>query len=81
MKGIAIDPNVAFGKPCVVGTRIPVYMVLELVEAGLSFDQIIADYYPDLTREDIQNCIGYAVNIIKNEDIHLEGEVLSAVPG
>jgi len=81
MKGITIDPNVAFGKPCVAGTRIPVYMVLELVEAGQSFDQIIADYYPALTREDIQNCIGYAVNIIKNEEIYLAGEALSAIPG
>jgi uncharacterized protein (DUF433 family) len=81
MKGIAINPRVAFGKPCVAGTRIPVYMVLELVEAGLSFEQIITDYYPALTKEDIQNCIQYAISLVKNEDIHLVSEALSAVPG
>jgi uncharacterized protein (DUF433 family) len=80
MKGITIDLKVAFGKPCVAGTRIPVYMVLELVEAGLSFDQIMADYYPVLTKEDIQNCIQYAIDIVKNEDIHLVGEAASAIP-
>jgi uncharacterized protein (DUF433 family) len=81
MKGITVNPKVAFGKPCVAGTRIPIYMVLELVEAGLSFDQIVADYYPALTKEDIQNCIQYAINLVKNEDIHLMSEVSSAVPG
>ena len=81
MKGITINPRVAWGKPCVGGTRIPVYMVLELVEAGLNFDQIIADYYPALTQEDIQNCIQYAINLVKNEDIHLISEVPGAVPG
>jgi uncharacterized protein (DUF433 family) len=81
MKGITIDPKVAFGKPCVADTRIPVYMVLELVEAGLTFDQIISDYYPALTKEGIQNCVQYAIHIVKNEDIHLVGEALSAIPG
>ena len=44
---IEIDPNIHFGKPCVAGTRIPVMDVLELVREGLSFDQIIRDYYPE----------------------------------
>ena len=48
---ITIDPGVHFAKPCVAGTRIPVEAVIELVEAGLSFDQIRKDYYPDLTEE------------------------------
>jgi uncharacterized protein (DUF433 family) len=81
MKGITIDPNIALGKPCIAGTRIPVYTVLELVEAGLSFDQIISDYYPALTQKDIQNCIQYAIDIVNNEDIHLVGEAVSAIPG
>lgn len=81
MRGITVNPAVAFGKPCIAGTRIPVYMVLELVEAGLSFEQIISDYYPALTKEDIQDCIQYAINLVKNEDIYLVSEGLSAVPG
>jgi uncharacterized protein (DUF433 family) len=45
---IAVDPKVHFGKPCVAGTRITVQGVLELLDEGLSFGEIIRDYYPDL---------------------------------
>ena len=68
---IAVHPMVHFGKPCVTGTRIPVQNVLELVREGLPFAQIIADYYPDLEREDIQACIQYAIDTLAVEDIHL----------
>ena len=54
---IAVNPNIHFGKPCVVGTRIPVQSILELVREGLSFQEIIQDYYPDLQLEDIRACI------------------------
>jgi uncharacterized protein (DUF433 family) len=58
---ISVNPQIHFGKPCVAGTRVPVQNVLELVREGLSFSQIIADYYPDLTVEDIQACLQYAI--------------------
>ena len=45
--------------------------VLELVETGLSFEDILRDYYPDLEMEDIQACIHYAIEIIAVEDIHI----------
>ena len=51
---IDINPAIHFGKPCVAGTRIPVQSVLEVVREGIPFDQIVRDYYPDLTIEDIQ---------------------------
>ena len=50
---ITVDPEVHFGKPCVAGTRTTVQSVLELLDEDLSFDEIIRDYYPDLTPEDI----------------------------
>jgi uncharacterized protein (DUF433 family) len=68
---IAIHPNIHFGKPCVAGTRIPVQNVLELVGEGLSFADIRRDYYPDLEDEDIKACIGYAIDVIAIEDIHI----------
>ena len=43
---ISVNPNVHFGKPCVAGTRITVENVLELVSEGLSFEEMIRDYYP-----------------------------------
>jgi uncharacterized protein (DUF433 family) len=68
---ITVHGDVHFGKPCVAGTRIPVQNVLELVREGLAFDAIVRDYYPDLTSEDIQACVQYAIDIVGSEEIHL----------
>ena len=71
MERITVDPAIHFGKPCVAGTRITVQSVLELLDEGLSFDDIIADYYPDLTVDDIRACLQYATALVSNEDIYL----------
>ncbi len=71
MDRISVDPTIHFGKPCVAGTRITVQSVLELLNEGLSFETIIQDYYPDLSIEDIQACIQYAIAVVAAEDIHL----------
>lgn len=68
---IEVNPNIHFGKPCIAGTRIPVISVLELVSEGLSFQEIMQDYYPDLQVEDIRACIRYAIDVIAAEDIHI----------
>jgi uncharacterized protein (DUF433 family) len=68
---IAVDPKIHFGKPCVAGTRIPVHDVLELVQEGLSFADIMRDYYPELAADDIRACIQYALEIIAAEDLHV----------
>ena len=68
---IAVKPQIHSGKPCVAGTRIPVQSVLELVREGLTFAEIIRDYYPDLQPEDIRACIQYAIDIVAVEDIRL----------
>jgi uncharacterized protein (DUF433 family) len=68
---IVVDPNLHFGKPCVAGTRITVQNVLELVREGVSFSEIIETFYPDLTIEDIQACIQYAIDVVAVEDIHI----------
>jgi uncharacterized protein (DUF433 family) len=68
---IAVNPQIHFGKPCVAGTRIPVQSVLELVREGIPFAEIIRDYYPNLTPEDIRACVQYAIDVVAVEDIHL----------
>lgn len=68
---IVVDPLVHFGKPCVAGTRITVQNVLELVNEDLSFEEIVGDYYPDLSAEDIHACLQYAIALVAAEDIHL----------
>ena len=69
---IVVDPKIHFGKPSVAGTRITVQSVLELLDEGLSFREIIQDYYPELTVEDIRACIQYAIALVAAEDIHIK---------
>lgn len=71
MERIIVDPQIHFGKPVVKGTRITVQNVLELVNEGLSFDQIMQDYYPDLKKDDIHACLQYAIALVAAEDIHI----------
>jgi uncharacterized protein (DUF433 family) len=56
---ITVDPAVRSGKPCIRGTRITVYDVLEYLAGGMSEDEILVDF-PDLTREDIRACLSFA---------------------
>jgi uncharacterized protein (DUF433 family) len=65
---ISIDPNICHGQPCITGTRIMVYLILELLEAGVMPEQLIKDYYPQLTREDIEACLHYAVSLIRDTE-------------
>ena len=69
---IEVKLGVHFGKPCVSGTRIPVQDVLELVRDGIPFEQIVRDYYPNLSTQDIQACIQYAMDVVDVEDVHID---------
>ncbi len=65
---IQVDPKICHGQPCVKGTRVMVYLVLELLEAGLTSDQIVQDYYPQLTKQDIEACLHYAASLIRDTE-------------
>jgi uncharacterized protein (DUF433 family) len=56
---ITFNPGQCGGRPCVRGMRIRVKDVLDLVAAGVSNAEILADY-PDLEAEDIKACLEYA---------------------
>ncbi len=71
MSRISVDTTVHFGQPCVAGTRIPVYCVLELVQEGIPFEEIVQKYYPDITVEDVKACVQYATALVKTEEVHL----------
>jgi len=61
---ISVNPNICHGQPCFTGTRIMVYLVLELLEAGDTPEQILASY-PQLTKDHIQAALHYAAEVIK----------------
>jgi uncharacterized protein (DUF433 family) len=56
---ITIDPAICHGKPCIRGLRYPVEMLLELLSAGMTFEQILADY-SDLDRDDLLAVLSFA---------------------
>ena len=60
---ITHNPEQCGGKPCIRGMRIRVRDVLELYAAGLSSEQILADY-PDLEPADLSAALDYAAREI-----------------
>jgi uncharacterized protein (DUF433 family) len=58
---ITIEPDKRSGQPCVRGLRLTVQDVLEYLAAGMSVDEIVADF-PDLTAEDIRACLAFAAD-------------------
>lgn len=69
---IIIDPEIHFGKPCVAGTRVLVENVLELIEEGIPFQEIVDRYYPALEIEDVKACAKYATELVRDEEISLQ---------
>ena len=68
LERINIDSNICHGQPCIKGTRVMVYLILELLEAGLVPEQIVQDYYPQINKQDIEVCLHYAANLIRDAE-------------
>ena len=58
---ITHDPARRGGRACVRDLRITVGDVLGWLAAGMSAEQIIADY-PELSNDDIRACLAYAAS-------------------
>ena len=56
---IALDPEIRFRKPCVIGTRISVQDILGWLAAGMSFQEIMEDYL-ELDMEKIRAALAFA---------------------
>jgi len=61
---ISRSPNVLGGKPHITGTRLTVPFILEMLKAGYTFEKIL-ESYPQIERQDIQACLGYAIELIE----------------
>ena len=75
---IVFSPNICHGKPRVKGTRIMVHLVLDLLAAGRTIDEIISDdYYPELTREDVLACMAFSSQLTSEQYVPTEGPEIS----
>ena len=50
------------------GPVVLVHLVLELLETGRTPDQIIQDYYPQLSKEKIEACLHYAATLVRDSE-------------
>ena len=59
---ITIEPGKRSGQPCIRGLRITVWDVLGWLAAGMTEEQIMADY-PELEKEDFRAVFDYAARV------------------
>ena len=59
MDRITVNPDQCGGRPCIRGMRIRVIDVLDLLAAGLSSAEVVAEL-PDLEPEDVTACLRFA---------------------
>lgn len=68
---IAVDPNLCHGQPCVKGTRIMVWLILNFLANGDGVEDILAAY-PSLTQEDVRACLAYAAETSRERVVSIE---------
>ena len=67
--GITADPDIAFGKPVVAGTRTPAALILGQLAGGVSMDEVCAEY--ELTREQVLAVLRYAASLAGQETVQV----------
>ena len=66
---ITSNPDICHGKPTIRNTRYTVDLVLDLMGAGMSEEEIMVDY-PAIEKEDIRACLLFASKLSKFKSIH-----------
>ncbi|MDB5321907.1 MAG: hypothetical protein JWN40_3538 [Phycisphaerales bacterium] len=70
LKRITLDPNVMGGKACIRGLRVTVAMVLGLLAAGRSREEILKAY-PYLEPGDLDEALSYAAWRVEEREVPL----------
>jgi uncharacterized protein (DUF433 family) len=70
MERITVDPKICHGKPHIKGTRIPVHLILDLLGADETFENILKAY-SHITRADILACIKYGAALATEETVYI----------
>lgn len=64
---IETNPNMLGGKPVFKGTRIPIYLILQMLRGGATFEKIIEEY-PRLSVDEIKAALDYSIYKINQTD-------------
>jgi len=64
---IVADTEICHGKPTFKSTRVMVWQVLEMLEGGMTINEILEDY-PTITKEHIKAALQYAASLMRGRD-------------
>jgi uncharacterized protein (DUF433 family) len=65
---ISVDQRIMGGVPCIRDTRIPVSTILGYMAAGMTHDEILADF-PQLTPEDLRDALEYGAAAVSEREL------------
>ena len=58
---ISINPNIRFGKPCIVNTRIAISDILNWLSSGMTYEEISNDF-PEIHKVHILAALAFAAH-------------------
>ena len=64
---IVIDEKVAFGKPVIRGTRVPVALLVGKLAGGMTVGEVVEEYEVELV--DVLAALSYAARLLEEEQI------------
>lgn len=64
---ITVDQEVAFGKPVIQGTRVPVALVVGKLAGGMTPGEVAEEY--ELEQEDVLAALSYATRLLNEEQV------------
>ncbi len=66
LQRITLNPEICHGKPTIRNKRIMVEVILDLLSAGETSEEILQEY-PTLEQDDIHACLAYATKLTKTK--------------
>lgn len=69
LQRITLNPDICHGKPTIRNRRYPVELILDLLSAGMTHEEILTDY-PALEEDDIRACLAFASRLARVKSIH-----------
>jgi uncharacterized protein (DUF433 family) len=63
---ISRDPAIMVGKPCIKGTRVPVYLIVEKLGSGYTTAEVL-QAYPHIVEDDVRAALSYAAEYMMTE--------------
>lgn len=64
---ISVDPTVHHGVPVIMGTRVPVSIVIGSLAGGMGKEEVMQEY--ELTKLQVEAALAYATDLVKQTEV------------